>query len=222
MGPGLDFADKRIGLDFYPVQTIQPLAILETVLRLGLGQPGKVRVVAFDLNPAVLAHINRLAAQAAGGRPYVVQLPKDARNEWTPELVSYWQHLGELLGSPAPPLRPPEYLQGVEVRAVAIRPQVAAQVSGQDLNMVAQQLEVPPGGGFDLVIATNVFLYYNFFEQALAMQNITRMMNPGGVFLVNQVLSNQHPDSLHLIDQCYVPFSSRGSYGDNVVAYQQQ
>jgi SAM-dependent methyltransferase len=222
LGPGLDFADKRIGLDFYPVQTIQPFAILESVLRLGLGEPEKVRVVGCDLNPSVLAHIERLAGQGLGGRSYVVQLPNDPRNRWDHELVSYWRHFGELLGSPTRALPPPEYLKGVEVRAVAIRPKVAAQMAGQDLDMVAQQFAVPPGEGFDLVIATNVFLYYNFFEQALAMQNIARMMSPGGVLLVNQVLSNQHPDSLKLIDQCYVAFSSRDQYGDNVVAYQQQ
>ena len=74
----------------------------------------------------------------------------------------------------------------------------------------------------DLVIATNIFVYYNFFEQALAMQNISHMMNPGGIFIVNQVLSNQHPDSLKLIDQTYVSFNAKGLFGDNVVAYQQQ
>jgi SAM-dependent methyltransferase len=222
IGPGLDFADKRIGLDFYPIQTIQPFAIMESVLRLGLGQPEKVRVVALDLNPSVLAHVERLAVRGNAGRPYVVQLPKDSRNDWTPEMVAYWQHFGELLGSPTRPFGPPGFFKGVEVRAVAIRPPLAAQVSGQDLNMVAQQLEIPPGGGFDLVIATNVFVYYNFFEQALAMQNIARMMNPGGIFLVNQILSNQHPDSLKFIDQCNVNFNSRGLFGDEVVAYQQQ
>ena len=191
-------------------------------MRLGLGQPGKVRVLACDLNPSVLAHIESLAGQSRRGRPYVVQLPKDSRNEWSSDLVSYWQHFGELLGSPTRPLAPPGYMKGVDVRAVSIRPQVAAQLAGQNLDMVAQQLDVPPEGGFDLVIATNVFLYYNFFEQALAMQNINRLMNRGGIFLVNQILSNQHPASLKFIDQCYVPFSSKGLYGDDVVAYQQQ
>jgi SAM-dependent methyltransferase len=202
MGPGLDFADKRIGLDFYPIQTIQPFAIMESVLRLKLGSPETVRVVAFDLNPAVLAHIERLAARGRAGSPYVVQLPNDSRNGWPPELISYWQHFGDVLGTPTRPFGPPGFFKGVNVRAVAIRPQLAVHVSGQDLNMVAQQLEVAPGGGFDLVIATNIFVYYNFFEQALAMQNISHMLNPGGIFLVNQILSNQHPDSLKLIDQC--------------------
>jgi hypothetical protein len=222
IGPGLDFADKRIGLDFYPIQTIQPFAIMESVLRLGLGQEEKVRVVACDLNPSVLAHIQRLATWGQAGVSYVVQLPNDSRNEWPRELVSYWQHFGERLGTPTRPLGPPGYFKGVKVRAVAIRSQFAEDVSGQDLNIVAQQLDVPPGDGFDLVIATNVFVYYNFFEQALAMQNISRMMNPGGIFLANQVLSNQHPESLKLIDQCSVSFNAEGLFGDNVVAYQQR
>jgi SAM-dependent methyltransferase len=222
IGPGLDFADKRIGLDFYPIQTIQPFAIMESVLRLGLSAPENVRVVAFDLNPAVLAHVDRLSNQGRLGRPYVVQLPNDSRNQWTPDLISYWQHFGEFLGDPTQSIGPPVNLQGVEVRAVAIRPEFASRVSGEDLNMVAQRLDQAPSDGFDLIIASNVFVYYNFFEQALAMQNISHMLNPGGVFLVNQVLSNQHPDSLKLIDQCSVSFNAKGVFGDNVVAYQQQ
>jgi len=100
-------------------------------------------------------------------------------------------------------------MKGVDVRAVSIRPQVAAQLAGQNLDMVAQQLDVPPEGGFDLVIATNVFLYYNFFEQALAMQNINRLMNRSGVFLVNQILSNQHPASLNLSISVMSPSAQR-------------
>jgi hypothetical protein len=222
MGPGLDFADKRLGLDFYPLQTIQPFAIMESALRLRLADSKNLRVVAFDLNPAVLAHIDRIAQQGRLGRPYVVQLPNDRRNEWTPDLLAYWSHFGELLGSPAEPINPPGSLRGVEMRAVAISPEFARSVSGQDLNMVAQQVDLLPGERFDLVIASNIFVYYNFFEQALAMQNISHMMNPGGVFLVNQILSNQHPDALKLVDQCSVDFNAKGVFGDNVVAYQQQ
>src|SRR5262249_52738489 len=61
IGPGLDFADKRDGYDFYPVQTIQPFAVLEAVGRLQLTDPVAVQVVASDLNPAVVSHIKRLS-----------------------------------------------------------------------------------------------------------------------------------------------------------------
>ncbi len=157
IGPGLDFADKRTGLDFYPVQTIQPFAILETVARLGLGEVDKVRVTALDLNPAVLEHIRNLSRQAGRGRPYIVQLPRDSRNHWDPELVAYWQHFGEFLGSPATPLQPPAHLQDVEVRAVRVRPKFAAPMLAWDLDVVAQQFGPPPQGGFDLVVARMCF-----------------------------------------------------------------
>lgn len=222
IGPGLDFADKRVGLDFYPIQTTQPFAVLESVARRGFGKIENLQVLALDQNPYVLDHIQRLAGQGEAGRPYVVELPNDPRNAWDAALVSYWQHFGELLGTPAQASHPPGYLRAIQMRAVAIRPQVASRVAARNLDIVTQQLTVTSGEGFDLVVATNVFLYYNFFEQALAMQNIARMMNPGGVLLVNQVLSNQHPDSLRLVDQTYVSFSSKEQYGDNVVAYQQQ
>ena len=50
IGPGLDFTDKRDGYDFYPIQTIQPFAMLEAVARLGLGKAEEISVVTADLN----------------------------------------------------------------------------------------------------------------------------------------------------------------------------
>jgi len=64
IGPGLDFADKREGYDYYPAQTIQPFALLEGVARLGLGNAARVRVVAFDLNPLVLEHVRHTGGAA--------------------------------------------------------------------------------------------------------------------------------------------------------------
>lgn len=83
IGPGLDFADKREGYDYYPAQTIQPFALLEGVARLGLGNAARVRVVAFDLNPLVLEHVRQLAERARAGSPNSIQLPRDTTANWT-------------------------------------------------------------------------------------------------------------------------------------------
>jgi hypothetical protein len=69
IGPGLDFTDKRDGYDFYPLQTIQPFAVLEAVLRLDLGRPDSLRLTTLDLNPAVNAHIDRAVKRARAGTP---------------------------------------------------------------------------------------------------------------------------------------------------------
>ena len=38
---------------------------------------------------------------------------------------------------------------------------------------------------FDLIVATNVLVYYTPFEQALALSNIAAMLRPGGYLLTN-------------------------------------
>jgi hypothetical protein len=199
IGPGLDFTDKRDGYDFYPLQTIQPFAVMEAVLRLGLADPGDVRVVAFDLNPAVLAHVNRLSERARAGQRYVLQLPRDPASDWNDASMGYWRQFGDVIGTPVAPLPVPSGLRGVELRAVAVKPQLAARVS-----------------------ATNILYYYGRFEQVLAMANVAQMMNPGGIFLSNTVLPAQRPDALAFLGRRSVTYSSSGAYGDDVVVYRRR
>jgi hypothetical protein len=216
IGPGLDFADKRDGYDFYPLQTIQPFAVMEAVARLGLGKLDGLRLVTLDLNPAVNAHLQRAAKQARAGESYVVQLPRDGAADWTPQAADYWEHFGELIGSPAVSLPAPK---GLNVRAVAIRPKCVSQIEPLNLNVVAQ---VADGTGFDLVVATNILVYYDRFQQALAMAGIAKMMNSGGVFLSNTVLPAQRPAALEYLGRRNVSYIASGSYGDDVVAYRRR
>jgi Methyltransferase domain len=219
IGPGLDFTDKRDGYDFYPLQTLQPFAVLEAAARLDLGKPGELQVVCLDLNPAVIAHVQKLAERGRAGQSYTLQLPRDPKAEWSPEAISYWKNFGEVLGSPTKALLVPVALGGVVARAVVIRPQYSAQMKVYDANVVAQTLDFPSGQGFDLVIATNVLVYYDRFQQALAMANIARMLNPGGIFLANNVLPAQHTADLEYLGRRTTAFTPGGAYGDDVVVY---
>ncbi len=216
IGPGLDFADKRDGYDFYPVQTIQPFAVLEAVIRLGLADPAGPRLVTFDLNPAVNAHLRQMGERARAGTPYVVHLPRDRAADWTPQAIAYWEHFGELIGSPTAAVAAPK---GLSVRAVAVAPKYASRIEARDLNVVAQ---VADGEQFDLVVATNILVYYDRFQQALAMTGIARMMNSGGVFLSNTVLPAQRPAALEFLGRRSVTYSASGSYGDDLVAYRRK
>lgn len=216
IGPGLDFADKREGYDFYPLQTIQPFAVMEAALRLGLAAAGGVRVVTFDLNAAVNAHLGQMAERARVGRAYVVQLPRDEEADWTPGAIAYWEHFGDLIGSPVTAAAAPS---GLRVRAVAIKPAYASRIEPRDLNITAQ---VADGEEFDLVVATNILVYYDRFQQALAMTAIARMMRTGGVFLSNTVLPAQHPAALEYLGRRSVAYSASGGYGDDVVVYRRK
>jgi hypothetical protein len=222
IGPGLDFTDKRDGYDFYPVQTIQPFAMLEAVARLGLGKAEEISVVTADLNAGVNAHVARLAERGRAGQAYTVQLPRLVSAEWSPEAVAYWQKFGEILGSPVKPLPVPATVIDVTIRAVAIRPRYAAQMRGYDMNVVTQSMDVPEGQGFDLVVATNVLVYYDLFQQALAMGSIAHMMNHGGIFLANHALPAQHASALEFLGRRTVAYTPSGAYGDDVVVYRRR
>ncbi len=222
IGPGLDFTDKRDGYDFYPLQTLQPFAVLEAVARLGLGKAQEAQVVCLDLNAAVVAHITKLADQGRMGKSYTIQLPRDLQAQWSPAAISYWKSFGELLGSSIKPLPVPPTLGGVVARAVAIRPQYAARTQIYNSNIVAQTLELPQEHGFDLVVATNVLVYYDRLHQALAMANIARMMNRGGILLANNVLPAQHTSDLEYLGRRTVAYTPSGEYGDDVVVYRRR
>ncbi|HEX2661611.1 MAG TPA: class I SAM-dependent methyltransferase [Candidatus Acidoferrum sp.] len=222
IGPGLDFTDKRDGYDFYPLQTLQPFAVLEAVRRLNLGKAEYLEVLCLDLNPAVVAHVQQLADRGRAGQAYTVELPRDPRAAWSPEAISYWKNFGETLASPTKPLPVPSSLGDVAVRAVAIRPQFAAHFEAYNANIVAETLDFKPGEGFDLMVATNVLVYYNRLEQALAMANIARMLNPEGIFLANNVLPVQHTAGLSYLGRRTTTFTPSGDYGDDVVVYRRR
>lgn len=220
VGPGLDFTDKRDGYDFYPVQTVQPFAMVEAALRLGLAAPAGVDITAFDLNPAVLAHVRSLAARAQSGKAYRVELPRDTGAGWNDEAIGYWRRFGEKIGAPTEPLPVPDILRrSVVTRAVAIAPRYASRLQAADLNVVLQTRDEPR---FDLIVATNVLVYYNRFEQVLAMASIAHMLNPGGIFIANQVLPAEKPRDLDFLGRRSVWYTPAGTYGDDVVVYRKQ
>src|SRR5687768_7261086 len=79
IGPGLDVVDKQQGYDFYPPQTIQPFAIVDSLIRLGLAQAETLHVTTFDVSGRVNDHLVDMVRRAGGGAPYVlhVALPGD-------------------------------------------------------------------------------------------------------------------------------------------------
>ena len=82
VGPGPDFVNKNFGSDFYPPQTTQPFALIDSLARLGLSDPASVEVYTFDISPRVNRHIERARKTAAAGKPYTIQLVCSPMEEW--------------------------------------------------------------------------------------------------------------------------------------------
>jgi len=193
VGPGLDFSDKAEGYDFYPVQTIQPFALIDSLVRYGAADAHDLSIATLDLSPRVNQHLDVARTRARGGTPYVVQLPlseDDPSRQWTPALVAYWQHAGDRIGEEVAPIPPPEGAGKVRVRAVRIPPAIVDTIEPYDVNIVLERLA---DAQFDLIIATNILVYYDAFEQSLALTNIAAMLRPGGLFLTNYAVSPLPP-----------------------------
>jgi SAM-dependent methyltransferase len=229
VGPGLDFTDKAEGYDFYPQQTIQPFALIDTLLRLGLADlpPGggsHLDLTTYDVSPRVNAHLAAAASRASGGSAYTLQLPRPAdgaAHEWQPALVRYWEAFGERIGRPVAPAPLPAGLTGVRIRSLSVNPVVVRAIAPKDLNIIVQREPLAEPDRYDLIVATNVLVYYDAFEQALALSNIASMLRPGGLFLTNYAVapSAQMEALPQLTTRVF--FDTRGN-GDSVFSYRRR
>jgi hypothetical protein len=223
VGPGLDVADKVGGYDFYPQQTIQPFAVIDSLIRHGLSDASTLRVTAFDLSPRVIQHLETARERAAAGTPYALVLPRNVDRTWTPGLAAYWQRLGDRIGDPATAVTPPATAGRVQVRGVRVRPSVVLATAARDLNIVLQREERPASEKFDLLIATNILLYYDTFEQSLALANIASMLKPGGLFLTNTrvaLLPGSPIRSAGYTDSVYTTGPQGDETGDRIWLYE--
>ena len=221
IGPGLDFTDKGFGYDFYPIQTLQPFAVYDSLIRLGLAEPGKIDITAFDISREVLEHLHRAHDRAKTGEKYVVQLPRESW-PWVADAVQYWRSFGSEIGKPVAPIQPPPALKDLETRAVEIRPEVILSCEPVDLNIVFEEFDQSAKRRFDLIIATNVFLYYDTLEQALALQNISTLLKPAGFLLTNDWLPPLPQIPMRSLGYTPVRYGESGDWGDNIFWWQRQ
>ena len=200
IGPGLDFIDKNenSSYDYYPQQTLQPFALYDSLVRLGLARANALSMSIFDISPRVIDHIQRARERARSNARmpntgYVIQLPREVarhadEDPWPADLIAYWRSLGDRVGTEVAPITPPNVFQGLETRAVRIRPDVVLALQPVDLNIVLERITLAEADRFDLIVGTNIFIYYDAFERSLALENAGAMLKRGGLLLTNDRL----------------------------------
>jgi chemotaxis methyl-accepting protein methylase len=88
-----------------------------------------------------------------------------------------------------------------------------------DLNIVVEHLALAESGRLDLIVATNVFVYYDAFRQALALANIEQMLRRGGVLLSNNALPELPTSAVRSAGYTTVVYSDRADDGDHMIWY---
>jgi hypothetical protein len=175
VGPGLDFAPRTELVDAFRPQSFQPYAIADAVLALHLAQAEDLQIDCADINSRVIDYIDSFAA---GDR-----LLNFYSEPGVADYEAYFAAIGNSIGMPARGKNnrklPASFLQ----RSIAVNDKIAASVRAVRLNIVTERLEQK----YDLVIATNVLLYFNTNELSLALTNIAEMLPPGGYFVHNDL-----------------------------------
>ncbi len=222
VGPGLDFADKEQGYDFYTLQTIQPFATVDSSIRLGVAARSGLQITTFDLSARVNHHLQTARQRARAGEGYTLTLPHNRDEHWKPELLAYWQRMGDRIGEEMKAVAAPSNAGDVQVRAVRVRPTIAMSMIPNDLNIVLQRPgRANPQEQFDLIIATNVLVYYDVFEQSLALANVAAMLRRGGFLLSNDLLHELPAIPMNAVGYTDVGYTDAGD-GDRIIWYQRQ
>jgi hypothetical protein len=221
VGPGLDFTDKDDGSDAYPLQTIQPFATIDSLLRLGLGSPAEIAMTTFDLSARVNHHIQAAGERARAGGTYVLTLPRSLDDAWSGDLVDYWQRFGRTIGDEVQPPALPDNAGNLRLRAVRVRPDVVASISAEDLDIVLQRRQPAQQEEYDLVIATNVLVYYDVFEQSLAAANLAGLLRRGGLLLTNTAIHELPSIPLSGVGGTDVGYTEAGD-GDRILWFERQ
>jgi SAM-dependent methyltransferase len=230
IGPGLDFIDKNeeSGYDYYPQQTVQPFALYDSLLRQKIARTNALSLSIFDISQRVLDHLRRARERAQKNTGYVIQLPRDVARPWPPALIGYWRSLGDQVGTSVKPIRPPDIFQplnggrGLETRAVRVRPDVVLACEPVDLNIVLERGDLPAANRFDLIVGTNIFLYYDPFEQMLALENAGAMLKPGGLLLTNDRLPEVPGGSMRLAGATDVRYDDHDASAHEAVGWYQK
>lgn len=218
IGPGLDIVNKDEGLDFYPEQTIQPFLIADTLVRMGVADPAHLEITTFDVSDQVNHHLANARLSAQAGRRYTVQLPIRSDIPWTPDAIAYWKQAGLTVGRAVAPLKS---RAGIALcyKAITIAPALVLKISPIDLDVIYQRLALPEPEKLDLIFATNMFVYYGSFEQALAMDNIATMLRADGLLLTNDALPESPTLALRGVGFSETSYSSRPKDGDRISFY---
>jgi hypothetical protein len=218
VGPGLDTINKDVGFDYYPEQTIQPFAVAHSLLHLGLARENLLRITTLDISERVNAHIRSARKKAQNSAAYVLQMPIRSNVNWTSEALRYWERCGAVVGVPTPALAPPPIAGEARTRSVKIRPGMVLRVNPRHLDVVYERLALPENEKYDLIIGTNIFVYYSAFEQTLAELNLAAMLGKSGVVLTNDALPESGPESaLTEIGFSTTIYSDRQNDGDRIV-----
>lgn len=181
VGPGLDLAPRIDMLDRFPPQSYQPFAVADAVLSLGMTVGEGVRVHSVDINPLVV----RFFEGFPGSRKRILNMVSGlGRDQLSADFHDYFRNLGRKIGEESA-LSAPAPLTSHLTKAISVRSDLVRNVTAAEMNILTERYD--PSPAYDLVVATNILVYFNQQELRLALANICSMLRPGGYLVHNEL-----------------------------------
>ena len=176
IGPGMDLAPRTELIDAVPPQSFQPYLTADALLSLELSALSDLEIDCVDISRRVVDLINSFSG---GKRLLQLYSPRG-----TKEYNRYFELLGREIGKPSQDdtlssALPRDFL----IRFLSVKPRVAQAVHATELNISTQRLLQT----YDLAIATNVLLYFEPAELALALGSTAAMLRTGGYLIHNDL-----------------------------------
>ena len=168
VGPGLDYAPRTGLRDAVAPQSIQPYAVMDALLQLGMASPELLAIHCVDVNPRVVAHFSH-------DRPRPVSLTI-FKHDGPDEYLRYFENFERAIGT--------ETSGNLRSRLIHVPAQSASAIRATRLNIVSERLVPVPQ--YDLVVATNILLYLSDADLSLALANIQFMLRDGGYLVHNE------------------------------------
>ncbi len=184
VGPGLDFAPRTDLIDLFAPQSYQPFAITDALLGLKLSDPARLRIHCVDINDRVVNHLQRVSELQPVRLSILSGVADTDARPLSAEYKNYFQQLGQSIGTRSTLDKLPRRYERHLSTSLEVRPDVAAMVSAEQLNIVTKRADASTE--YDLVIVTNVFPYFNTTELLLALSNIESMTGRGGYLIHNE------------------------------------
>ena len=182
IGPGMDLAPRTELIDAVPPQSFQPYLVADALLTLGLSAIPDLEIDCVDINERVVGFINAFSK----GQRQLELYSAPGTNDYNHYFQSLGTKIGQL-GLPIPAGMPRDLL----TRSITVEPSVAQAVHASELNISTQSLT----GTYDLAIATNVLLYFESADLALALCNTAAMLRAGAYFIHNDIRPETEADA---------------------------
>ncbi len=181
VGPGLDIAPRTGLLDVFPPQSYQPFAVADALLSLGLTGTDSLQIHCVDVNPLVVRFLEGFPRRRNMTLNLISGLRRD---QLSSDFQEYFRNLGRKIGRESP-LDVPEALASHLTKSLTVRQEVARSITAGEMNILTERYD--PSPAYDLVVATNVLVYFNDRELRLALANIHSMLRPGGYLMHNEL-----------------------------------